>query len=98
MIIEVKVVPSSGKNKWVIDKSGQLKCYLKSPPERGLANNELIRLIAQMLKIPQQSVIIISGLTSKKKRIEIKAQSVQYADFLAAAGLRSPEKQMSILK
>jgi len=43
LVFDLKVVPRSGRNKWVLDKSGKLKCYLKSPPEKGLANKELIK-------------------------------------------------------
>ena len=39
LVIEIKVFPSSGRQKFVIDKSGKLKCYLKNPPEKGKAKN-----------------------------------------------------------
>lgn len=94
MIIEIKVVPSSGKNGWVIDKGGQLKCYLKSPAERGLANHELIKIIAQAVKVPQASVRLVLGESSRKKRIEIDKDITQ-AEFLKAVGI---EPQMSLFK
>jgi uncharacterized protein (TIGR00251 family) len=72
LIIEVKVVPSAGKNGWILDKVGKLKGYLKSPPERGIANQELIDLLAKALKIPKQKVILVSGATSRIKRIKIE--------------------------
>lgn len=71
IILEVKVAPSSGKNKWIIDKGGKLKCYLKNPPERGLANDELISLIAKALRLPKLKIDIISGQSSRNKRVKI---------------------------
>lgn len=68
----VKVVPSSGRQAWSVDKSGQLKCYLKSPPEKGLANKELVKLLANALRVCQDSITIIGGLTSRNKRILIQ--------------------------
>ncbi len=62
LIIEVKVVPSSGKQQWVLDKAGKLKCYIKSPPERGLANQEIITLLAKALKLPQENLVLSRGL------------------------------------
>ncbi|MCL4229741.1 DUF167 domain-containing protein [Candidatus Dependentiae bacterium] len=72
LIAEIKVVPQSGKNEWVLDKSGKLKCYLKSPPERGLANKELIKILAQKLGVTQNAVELISGHTSRNKRVKIE--------------------------
>ncbi len=72
LIVEIKVVPQSGKNEWVLDKSGKLKCYLKSPPERGLANKELVKILAQKLGVVQSAVELISGHTSRNKRVKIE--------------------------
>lgn len=72
LIAEIKVVPQSGRNEWVLDKSGKLKCYLKSPPERGLANKELVKILAQKLGVVQSAVELISGHTSRNKRVKIE--------------------------
>lgn len=90
LIIEIKVVPSSGRNKWVLDKSNKLKAYLKSAPERGLANEELVKSIAKALRLPATMVAIVSGATSRNKRVKINAE-VTYDQLLAALGI---EQQM----
>lgn len=69
--IEVKVVPSSGKSLITSDELGRIKCYLKSQPERGAANKELIKLIANQLDITQNAVAIIMGETERKKVLKI---------------------------
>jgi uncharacterized protein YggU (UPF0235/DUF167 family) len=71
LICTIKVVPSSGRNAWAVDKSGILKCYLKSAPEQGKANKELIKMLADALSIEQKRINIIGGLTSRTKRIKI---------------------------
>lgn len=71
LIISIKVVPSSGKTGCILDKNGTLKCFLKSHPEKGKANQELIAFFAQLLKIPKKNIDIISGLTSKTKKIAL---------------------------
>ena len=93
LIIEVKVVPSAGKNGWILDKAGKLKGYLKSPPERGLANQELIDLLAKALKIPKQKVILVSGATSRIKRIKIEYE-LTVEQLYAALGI---ERQIKIM-
>ncbi|KKP35271.1 MAG: hypothetical protein UR26_C0008G0009 [candidate division TM6 bacterium GW2011_GWF2_32_72] len=87
VIFEVKVVPSSGCNKWVMDKSGKLKCYLKSAPERGLANYELISLIAKALKLTKMDVEIVSGQTSRNKKVKVLAD-IKLSDILEKLGVK----------
>ena len=71
LLVEIKVIPSSGKQRFFKDKSGQLKCYLKSPPEKGKANTELINFIAKKLGVPKSKISIPFGITSRKKRLKI---------------------------
>jgi uncharacterized protein (TIGR00251 family) len=71
MKVSVKVVPQSGKQKIILDKTGSLKCYLNSPPEDGKANRELIKLFSEALKIPQREIEIVQGLTSRSKVLDI---------------------------
>lgn len=71
MIIEIKVSPLSGKHACVLDKSGILKCFVKSAPEKGAANRELVKLLSKLLDIAQQNVEIVGGLTIRRKRIKI---------------------------
>lgn len=81
-IFDVKVVPSSGKNLWKLGKSGELRCYLKSPPEKGLANKELIKLLSKDLGIPQDSVEIIAGTTNRTKRVKIQKEIASLNELL----------------
>lgn len=91
-IFDVKVVPSSGKNKWILDKAGRLKCYLKNPPEQGKANNELIKLVAKALKITQSEVAIVAGAVSRIKKIRVELD-ITLDQLLSAVGI---ERQISI--
>jgi len=94
LIFEVKVVPASGRNKWVLEPSGRLKCYLKSPPEKGLANKELVKIIAKIVGVTKSDVEIMSGLISRNKKIRVFS-SIDFDQFLGKLGL---EKQLSLLK
>lgn len=81
LIIDVKVVPQSGKSILIIDKSGSLKCFVKATPEDGKANRELITIVANICKVTKKSVDIISGLTSRKKKMAIET-AINYEQFL----------------
>lgn len=70
IIVEVKAVPSSGRLEFKLDKKGGLKCYLKSPPEQGKANAELVKFMAKELGVSQDKIALVSGQTSRNKRIK----------------------------
>ena len=92
LIFYLKVVPSSGHQRWVLTKAGELKVYLKSPPEKGLANKELIKLFATTLKIPQEAVQILVGDTARRKKIKIDKE-LTFEQLLLKLDLALPEKQ-----
>lgn len=90
--LEIKVVPSSGKIGFTIDKQQRLRCYLKAPAEHGQANHELIKFIAKVCGVTQKEVDIVSGLLSRNKVLLI-AKDMTYEQFLQLVGL---EKQIKL--
>jgi len=91
-MVEVKVVPSSGRNAWRLEPSGQLKCFLKSAPEKGLANQELLKLIAQALGIAQAQVVLVRGATNRTKVIRIDYE-LTFDQLLTVLGI---ERQQAL--
>jgi uncharacterized protein len=85
-IFDVKVIPSAGKKGWSLDKSGNLKCHLKSPAEQGKANDELIKSLSKHLGITQSMVSIVSGAQSRKKRIKVDVD-MTYNKLLELLGI-----------
>lgn len=47
------------------------KIFVKEPAEKGKANTEIIKVLASYLNISPSKILLISGLTSKEKVIEI---------------------------
>jgi uncharacterized protein len=84
--VEVKVVPNAGRQKCILDKSGQLKCYIKSLPEKGKANAELIKMFSSALKVPKSAISIQSGLISRKKRLKIE-KDISFDQLLHSLGI-----------
>lgn len=72
LVIAVKVIPKSSRNEVVgfLD-DGTLKIKVAAVPERGRANDELCRFLAEQFQVPQRSVSVIAGQTSHQKRIQI---------------------------
>ncbi len=86
LVFEIKVSPSSGRSAFVLDKSGKLKAFLKSPPEGGKANRELIKLLARSLKYPQSALTIVSGATFRNKKIKLE-RDLSFEEILSKLGL-----------
>ncbi|WP_348663787.1 DUF167 family protein [Chlamydia vaughanii] len=68
-ILEVKVTPKSKENKIVGFEGETLKIRVTEAPEKGKANEAVIALLAKALSLPKRDVTLISGETSRKKRI-----------------------------
>jgi len=83
---EIKVVPGSGRSAFVLDKAGQLKCFVKNQAQDGRANLELIKLLAKNLGVTQTDITIVMGATSRKKVIRISS-NMTYAQLLVALHL-----------
>ena len=69
--IEIYVTPNSKQQKIQKINDHSLEIWLKSKPERGRANKELLKLLADYFKVHQNQIQIIQGMKSKKKVIKI---------------------------
>lgn len=79
--ITIKAVPSSGRQALERTKLGIIKCYLKSPAERGKANSELIKFLAKKLDVPQQDIELLMGHTDRNKVVRIQTNLDQATVF-----------------
>ena len=60
---------------WVIINDKEyLKLSIKSPPEKGKANKEIIEYLAEELAIPKSDIEITSGKTSQFKVVSLVFQ------------------------
>ena len=77
--LDIKVVPKSGRCELLLDKTNRIRCYLKSAPEKGLANRELLNHIAKLAGVTRSNVEIIKGLTSRNKTVKIHTDHEEQA-------------------
>ena len=78
MIFDVTAVPRSRRFS-ISSKDGKVKIFLRSVAEDNKANAELIRELSKLLGSP---VRLVSGHTSRRKRIEIGISEAGWAAFL----------------
>lgn len=67
----VRVVPRASKTEIVGELDGAVKVRVASPPVDGAANTEIVKFLSKRIGVARSSVEIVSGLTSKTKRIRI---------------------------
>ena len=91
--LALKVIPQAGKQELLQTATGVITCRLKSPPEDGKANAELIKFLAKKLLVSQADVRIVQGLTSRKKVIAIAMLDEQ--TVLARLGIERQQKLLS---
>lgn len=75
--LRIKVIPKSSKSEIVeIMKDGEgeetIKIRIKAVPEKGKANEELIKFLSKELKLPRENFKILSGKTEQLKLIKVK--------------------------
>ena len=80
ILIKVKIVPGSPKNKIVGIYNNALKISITAPPVEGKANKKCIAYLAKYFDIAKSKIEIISGQTSKNKLIKI--YNISQKDFL----------------
>lgn len=78
LIVSVYVLPRSSRTEVVGIYEDTLKIKLKSPPVDNEANKELVRFLAQKLKISKSNINITSGQLSKRKILTILGCTSEY--------------------
>jgi uncharacterized protein (TIGR00251 family) len=71
-VIVIRVVPRSSKIAISQDGPTSFKLRLTSAPVDGAANRQLLKILSEKLSLPARQIRLISGETSRIKRIEIE--------------------------
>ncbi|KPA18302.1 hypothetical protein MHK_001473 [Candidatus Magnetomorum sp. HK-1] len=79
--IQLAIQPRSSENKIVGLMDNRLKVKLKAPPVDGAANKMCIQFLSKTLGIPKSNIEIVSGQSSRKKKIRIKGDPKEILPF-----------------
>jgi len=71
VIVPVKVVPSSSRQRIAGVLAGRLKITTSAPAEKGKANRAVAELLAETLGVARKDVSLHSGATSSQKEFLI---------------------------
>lgn len=82
----VRVVPRASVSKVVGEHDGALRVRVAAPPVDGAANEELIRTLAQALKVSRSAVQITAGHSSKTKHVSVEGAAPEALVALSRIG------------
>jgi len=75
MIVDVRVIPRAKTTEFAGTRDGAILIRVSAPPAGGAANDAVIDLLAERLRIPRRQIRIVSGATSRRKRLDIAGVS-----------------------
>ena len=73
----MKVSPGASRDRILGEHAGALKVSVSAAPEKGKANKAVCALLARRLHLPKSHLSVVSGETSRDKRILIRGADVQ---------------------
>jgi uncharacterized protein (TIGR00251 family) len=76
IVLTLQIQPRASKNEVCGIQDHALKIRLTSPPVDGAANKLCREFLARLFKVPKSAVEIISGETSRHKRVRISDRNV----------------------
>ena len=71
IVFRVQVVPRASRSEIVGEHNGSLRVRIPAPPVDGAANDELIAVLANKVKVPRSAVTITSGKSARLKQVRI---------------------------
>ncbi|CUI17451.1 UPF0235 domain-containing protein [Candidatus Protochlamydia naegleriophila] len=69
IVLKVKVIPKASRSQIAGWEGEELKVRLAAVPDKGQANAELVRFLADLLDIGKSHIQLIQGETSRHKRL-----------------------------
>ena len=67
--LRLRVSPKASRDALRGVHGGALKVHVTEPPERGKANDGVVRLLAEVLRLPARDITITAGHASHDKRV-----------------------------
>lgn len=72
VVLRLSVQPGAGRAAVVGRHGDALRIRVAPPPADGRANEAVVRLVAELLGVPERDVELVSGQRSRQKRIRVE--------------------------
>jgi uncharacterized protein (TIGR00251 family) len=76
VLLPVKVVPGASRSRYMGEWDGRARIAVAAPPEKGKANEAVVKLLAELLGVDKRSLEVVAGSTGPLKTIRIGRISV----------------------
>src|SRR5437016_10928350 len=95
--LRVRVSPGAGRTALVGRQGDAWKVRVAEAPERGRANEAVLRLLAEALTLPRTALTLVSGHATREKIVELTgigpALIERRLNSAASAGFRGRKKE-----
>jgi len=85
VLLRVKARPHARKDAVEGVRAGELVVSVRAAPEKGRANDEIVRVLAEALGLPRTSVVLKSGAGSHHKVVVLPGEARTALERLAGA-------------
>ncbi len=89
--LRLRVVPGARATRLVGRHGDRWKLQVPAPPERGAANDAVVRLVSELLAVPRSDVSLVSGHGSRDKIVELAGIDAAEADRRLASAREEDE-------
>lgn len=72
VLIPVIAQPGAKRNAIVKFHDGAVKIAVNQPPDKGLANEAILEVLAKALDLPTRSLELVAGATSRRKMVLVR--------------------------
>jgi uncharacterized protein len=79
VVLTVRVIPRSPRTCVDGRRGDAILIRLNAPPVDGAANDALIAFLSDVLDVPRRSISIVSGQSSRDKRVRVEGLDVAAA-------------------
>ena len=91
VVIDVQVIPRAKRSAFSGERDGRVLIRLSAPPVDGAANAALQQFLADALDCPRRNIRIISGETSRIKRVALSGVSSEAVRAAIASAAEAEE-------
>ncbi|HET7696402.1 MAG TPA: DUF167 domain-containing protein [Vicinamibacterales bacterium] len=78
-VLAIRVIPRSPRTRVDGRRGDAILIRLNAPPVDGAANDALVAFLSDALAVPRRSIAIVSGLTSRDKRVRVEGMDTDTA-------------------
>src|SRR5512134_2878650 len=75
VLLAVKIVPGASRTKFLGEWQGRARIAVAAPPEKGRANQAVVKFLSDLLAVHRRQIVIVAGQTNPLKTIRIDGAS-----------------------